>query len=250
MKAQAMILAAGRGQRMRPLTDATPKPLLPVQGQPLMQWHMQALARGGFTRLAVNTAWLGDQIEAHFGARMPWPGGGASEIASELVYSHEGRDFGDALETAGGIVRALPLLGDPFWAVAGDVYAPDFRFSAPVLESFAASGFLAQLWLVVNPPHHPRGDFGIGSDGRALNLPPEAPGPRFTFSGIGLYRAELFGAPWCEIAPGNPGGLHAPLAPLLRRAMDAGRVGAQLHTGRWTDVGTPERLAQLNAEPA
>lgn len=246
MKAQAMILAAGRGQRMRPLTDAMPKPLLPVQGQPLMQWHMQALARGGFTRLVVNTAWLGEQIEARFGAHAPWPAGGASDIA----YSHEGRDFGDALETAGGIVRALPRLDEVFWAVAGDVHAPDFRFSAPVVESFAASGLLAQLWLVVNPPHHPQGDFGIDADGRALDLPADAPGPRFTFSGIGLYRAELFGTPWCEIAPGNPEGIHAPLAPLLRRAMGAGRVGAQLHTGRWTDVGTPERLAQLNAEAA
>lgn len=250
MKAQAMILAAGRGQRMRPLTDATPKPLLTVQGQPLMQWHMQALARGGFTRLVVNTAWLGEQIEAHFGARVAWPPEGASALASDIAYSHEGRDFGDALETAGGIVRALPQLDDLFWAVAGDVYAPDFRFSAPVRESFAASGRLAQLWLVPNPPHHPRGDFGIGADGQALNLPAEAPGPRFTFSGIGLYRAELFRAPWCEIAPGNPEGVPAPLAPLLRRAMDAGRVGAQLHTGRWTDVGTPERLAQLNAGAA
>lgn len=231
---------------MRPLTDGTPKPLLEVRGKPLMQWPMEALARGGFTRLVVNTAWLGEQIGQRFGIAPRW----AEGLASQIAYSHEGRDFGAALETAGGIARALPLLDAAlFWCLAGDVYTPDFHFTQAQVQSFADSGRLAHLWLVPNPPHNPRGDFGIGEDGAALNLPPDDPAPRFTFSTIGLYRRELFAPPWCDIPPGNPAGVKAALAPLLRRAMDNGRVSAQLHTGRWTDVGTPERLAQLNTPP-
>jgi len=241
-----MVLAAGRGERMRPLTDATPKPLLAVQGKPLMQWPMEALAQGGFTRLVVNTAWLGEQIAQRFGTAPQWGAG----LGSRIAYSHEGLDFGEALETAGGICRALPLLdGDIFWCLAGDVHAPDFRFTAPLVQAFADSGRLAHLWLVPNPAHNPRGDFGIGQDGAALNLPADDPAPRFTFSTIGLYRRELFMAPYCDIPPGNAAGVKAALAPLLRRAMDNGSVSAQLHTGRWTDVGTPERLAQLNSSP-
>lgn len=232
----AMILAAGRGMRMRPLTDHTPKPLLPVRGKPLMQWAMEALARGGFERLVVNTAWLGEQISDHLA---DWP---QQHPGAQLSFSHEGLDFGYALETAGGISRALPLLDDVFWVLAGDVFAPDFEFAAQSVARFQASDDLAHLWLVPNPPHNPRGDFGLSADGRALD---QADGERFTYSTIGLYRRALFEPPWCETIPGNPQGTAAPLAPLLRRAMQAGRVGAQLFTGAWTDVGTPERLAQL-----
>ena len=243
--AQAMILAAGRGQRMRPLTDVTPKPLLAVRGKPLMQWSMEALARGGFQRLVVNTAWLGEQISDFFG---PIPASNGHEALSNLNgvtvrYSHEGRDFGGALETAGGIARALPLLGEVFWVLAGDVYAPDFAFAQAALDRFAASGRLAHLWLVPNPPHNPRGDFGLSADGQALNQADL----RHTFSTIALYRRALFEPPWCDIPCGNPQGTVAPLAPLLRAAMDAGQVSAELYTGAWTDVGTPERLAELNA---
>ncbi len=237
-----MVLAAGRGERMRPLTDTTPKPLLPVRGQPLLQWHMNALAHGGFTDIVINTAWLGEQISDHFG---PQPLSDLRQTLS-ISYSHEGRDFGGALETAGGIVRALPLLGDVFWVLAGDVFAPDFIFSREAVQRFAASDQLAHLWLVPNPPHNPKGDFGLSPEGLALNLPSDHPGPRYTYSTIGLYRRALFEAPWCEVPAGNPQGVRAALAPLLRRAMDAGRVSAELYTGRWTDVGTPERLAQLN----
>lgn len=239
----AIVLAAGRGERMRPLTDHTPKPLLTVRGQPLMQWPMEALWRGGFRHLVVNTAWLGPQIAEHFA---DWP---TRHPGGSLRFSHEGDDFGRALETAGGIVRALPLLDTVFWVLAGDVYAPDFVFSADALARFAASDALAHLWLVPNPPHNPQGDFGLAPDGRALNLPKDAASaaPRYTYSTIGLYRRALFEAPWCDIPPGNPEGVAAPLAPLLRRAMDAGRVSAELFTGDWTDVGTPERLAALNA---
>ena len=114
------------------------------------------------------------------------------------------------------------------------------------VQAFEASNHLAHLWLVPNPAHNPRGDFGLSADGLALNLPADDPAPRYTYSTIALLRAELFAAPWCDIPPGNPSGIKAPLAPLLRRAMDNGRVSAQLYTGRWTDVGTPERLAELN----
>jgi MurNAc alpha-1-phosphate uridylyltransferase len=234
MSTRAMILAAGRGERMRPLTDTMPKPLLDVQGKPLMQWPMEALAAGGFRRLVVNTDWLGELIVSRFGHR---------HAACEIAYSHEGRDFGGALETAGGIVRALPLLGDIFWVLAGDVFAPDFAFTRAAVERFAAGNRLAHLWLVPNPPHNLRGDFGISPDGLALNDAPQM----HTFSTIGLYRAALFAPPYCHIAAGNPGGVKAPLAPLLRAAMAEGRIGAERYEGTWTDVGTPERLAALNA---
>ncbi|MEZ5718213.1 MAG: nucleotidyltransferase family protein [Burkholderiaceae bacterium] len=242
----AMLLAAGRGERMRPLTDRTPKPLLAVRGTPLLQWHLQALAQAGVERVVINTAWLGTQISALFQDHFDLQGTTSKRKALLISYSHEDRDGGDALETAGGIARALPLLGDSFWLAAGDVFAPEFRFDASAAQAFAASGMLAHLWLVPNPAHNARGDFGLSPEGLALNLPPEDPRPRLTYSTIALLRAELFTLPWCDIPPGNPQGVKAPLAPLLRRAMDNGRVSAQLYTGQWTDVGTPERLAELN----
>ncbi|MDQ0036482.1 MurNAc alpha-1-phosphate uridylyltransferase [Variovorax boronicumulans] len=238
---RAMILAAGRGERMRPLTDATPKPLLEVRGKPLMQWPMEALAEGGFTQLVVNTDWLGAQISSRFGANPLLDGQGALSIS----YSDEGRDFGGALETAGGIVRALPLLGEVFWVAAGDVFAPDFRFTQASVDRFLANGKLAHLWLVPNPAHNLKGDFGLSAEGLALNTTPE----KYTFSTIGLYRAALFAPPYCVIPSGNPAGVKAPLAPILRAAMDNELVSAELYTGPWTDVGTPERLAQLNTTP-
>ncbi|WP_343590574.1 nucleotidyltransferase family protein [Paracidovorax wautersii] len=242
----AMLLAAGRGERMRPLTDATPKPLLAVQGRPLLEWHLRALAAAGVPRAVINTAWLGDQISQAFGSQFGLQPASDGRSALSISYSHEGRDFGGALETAGGIARALPQLGPVFWLAAGDVFAPDFVFAPEAAARFAVSGALAHLWLVPNPAHHPRGDFGLAPDGRLLNLPADHPGPRHTYSTIALLRTELFAAPWCDIPPGNPQGRPAPLAPLLRRAMDAGRVTGALYTGRWTDVGTPERLAELN----
>ena len=245
----AMLLAAGRGERMRPLTDHTPKPLLRVQGRPLLEWHLRALAAAGVTQAVINTAWLGEQISAYFSDHFALQGNTDERKQLSISYSHEGRDFGAALETAGGIARALPLLGPVFWLAAGDVFAPDFAFAAAEVQRFAASDHLAHLWLVPNPAHHPRGDFGLSPAGLALNLPPQDPAPRYTYSSIALLRAELFTPPWCDIPPGNPAGVAAPLAPLLRRAMDQHRVSAALYTGRWTDVGTPERLAALN-EPA
>ncbi len=235
-----MILAAGRGERMRPLTDVQPKPMLTVRGQPLMQWPMQALARGGFTRQLINTAWLGEKISTHFGRQLVRPG----LPTVDLSYSHEGQDFGHALETAGGIVRALPGLADVFWVAAGDVFAPDFVFSANAVQRFVASEQLAHLWLVPNPAHNPGGDFGLSAQGRVLNLAKGAPGCDYTFSTIALYKRSFFAD--CGLPAGNPAGTALALAPLLRAAMDRGLVSGEVYAGAWTDVGTPERLAQLN----
>jgi len=322
-RCSAIILAAGRGERMRPLTDTTPKPLLPVQGKPLMQWSMEALVRGGFGRVVINTAWLGEQIAArfhhHFGLEPSYPlrtsllnserssAAAASVTAAasarlvgplQIAYSHEGVDFGGALETAGGIARALALLcptlndaapssssssssfssssssssspspspspsgptgpsglrldgSDVFWVLAGDVFIPDFEFDPADVARFTASGKLAHIWLVPNPEHNPRGDFGLGTTdalgvGLALNLAKDDAQPRWTYSTIGLYRAALFQSPWCTIAAGNPQGTKAALAPLLRAAMNQQLVSAQVYTGTWFDIGTPERLAQIN----
>jgi N-acetyl-alpha-D-muramate 1-phosphate uridylyltransferase len=256
-----MLLAAGRGERMRPLTDSCPKPLLPVQGKPLMQWHLEALLHGGGQAVVINTAWLENRIVQTFGDHFglePLLNKGIQLSKSELLqlqYSMEGRDFGAALETAGGICRALPLLfptqhtlaPEVFWVLAADVFTPGFEFAQAAVARFAASGQLAHLWLVPNPAHNPRGDFGLdATSGLALNLPKDDPQPRYTYSTIGLYHRDLFAPPWCDIPPGNPQGVKAALAPLLRAAMDAGRVSAELYQGPWTDVGTPERLAQLN----
>lgn len=248
-----MLLAAGRGERMRPLTDVHPKPLLQVHGKPLMQWAMEGLWRAGVKNVVINTAWLGEQIPQHFGAQFVESAAAAASAPMQLHYSHEGLDFGGALETAGGIVRALPLLSDVFWVCAGDVFAPQFAFSPQDHDRFAASPHLAHIWLVPNPAHNPLGDFGVSDQGLALNLPrpaADAPAsavpPRYTFSTIALYKRAFFEAPWCPLPAGNPQGLQAPLAPMLRQAMDNRQVSASVYEGPWTDVGTPERLAHIN----
>ncbi|WBY04002.1 nucleotidyltransferase family protein [Ramlibacter tataouinensis] len=225
-----MVLAAGRGERMRPLTDLCPKPLLRVHGTPLIGWHLAALARAGYRQAVINTDWLGERLERHYGER---------HGPLQLAWSREGVDFGGALETAGGIARALPLLEDAFWVVAGDVYVPGFRFAPEALQRFAKGPRLAHLYLVRNPPHNPAGDFSITADGLLSN----AREGRHTFSTIGLYRKAFF----ASLPAGNPEGQKVPLAPLLRQAADNGQVSAQLYDGEWTDVGTPERLALLNA---
>lgn len=230
MSAQAMILAAGRGERMRPLTDTCPKPLLPVHGKPLIGYHLEALARGGCDEVVINTAWLGEQLEDHYGAR--------TAEGLRIRYSHEGKDFGGALETAGGILRALPLLGDAFWLLAGDVYMPQFRFTRAALERFAAGGKLAHIYLVPNPEHNPKGDFGLRADGLALNQADQ----RLTYSTTGMFRKGLFEG----LPAGNPEGRKVALAPLLRAAMDREQVSAEMYRGAWTDVGTPQRLHGLN----
>ena len=235
---RAIILAAGRGERMRPLTDVTPKPLLQVRGKPLIEWHIEGLAALGVREIVINTAHLEEQFVPALGDGSRW--------GVRLAYSHEGRDFGGALETLGGISRALPLLGDTFWVVAGDVFT-DFWASLAADQWVLTEGELARIALVPNPAHNARGDFGLSPEGRALNLPKDGGRPLYTYSTIGLYRRAFFEPPLCDVPVGNPQGIKAALAPLLRKGMDAGRVGARLHSGDWTDVGTPERLAQLNA---
>lgn len=230
----ALILAAGRGERMRPLTDRCPKPLLPVRGKPLIEWHLEALAAAGVTQVVINTAWLEAQFPATLGDGARW--------GLAIHYSTEGRDHGGALETAGGIAKAVPWLTrkgrDSFWVVSGDVFLPGFAFAAADAASFAASQELARLWLVANAPHHPQGDFGIDpTSGLAT-----AEAPRQTWASVGLFRAEMFAA----VAPGT----RLPLRPLLDAALAHGRLGAQPWDGVWTDVGTAERLAALNASQA
>jgi MurNAc alpha-1-phosphate uridylyltransferase len=223
----ALILAAGRGERMRPLTDITPKPLLPVRGKPLIEWHLEALARGGVRDVVVNTAWLEEQFPAALGNGERW--------GLRIRYSTEGRDHGGALDTAGGIVKALPWLGDPYWVVAGDVFLPGLPFDARL-----ADDRLAHLWLVPNAPHHPGGDFGIAPDGR-LTGAGSTDGPRFTWASVGLFRAALFEG----IEPGT----RLALRPVLERGIAAGRIDGSLWRGEWTDVGTAERWAALQDAP-
>jgi MurNAc alpha-1-phosphate uridylyltransferase len=229
----ALILAAGRGERMRPLTDACPKPLLPVRGKPLIEWHLEALAAAGVTQVVINTAWLEEQFPAVLGDGSRW--------GLAIHYSTEGRDHGGALETAGGIAKALPWLtqGGPqhFWVVSGDVFIPGFRFAAADAERFAHAPTLAHLWLVPNAPHHPDGDFGLDTT-RGVAVDAQ---PRRTWASVGLFRAPLF--------DGLPVGQAMKLRPLLDAALAQGRLGAEAWDGEWTDVGTLQRLDALNAEP-
>lgn len=245
---RAMILAAGRGERMRPLTDTCPKPLLPVGGRPLIAWHLERLARAGITDILVNHAWLGERIEAALGD------GRACGV--RLSYSAES----PALETAGGIARALPFFqGRPFLVMNGDVWCDWDPVRAIRLAAAWPADRLAHLVLVDNPGHHPEGDFVLHADGLVAPRPdagpgghpdehgrtppddaPRTPAPALTFAGIGLYRPALFAG----TDPDRP----APLAPLLRRAMAARAVSGERHAGRWIDVGTPARLAALDAE--
>ena len=240
MSKTAMILAAGRGERMRPLTDHTPKPLLPVGGKPLILWHLEKLAKAGFERIVINHAHLGDHIEELLGD--------GSAFGVELRYSREG----EALETAGGIATALPLIdAEIFPVINGDVFCDfDFQRFAGIMtqmqneNTFAPvqnKNTLAHLLLVDNPPHHPQGDFVLdGNLVKDKDLPFPLPPSPFTFSGIGVYRRELFAniEAWKK----------APLAPLLKAAMAQGKVTGEQYSGRWVDVGTVARLISLDNE--
>jgi MurNAc alpha-1-phosphate uridylyltransferase len=231
----ALILAAGRGERMRPLTDRIPKPLLPVRGKPLIVWHLEALARDGVREVVINTAWLEEQFPAALGD--------GSRYGVRITYSFEGRDHGGALETAGGIAKALPLLGEAFWVVSGDIHAPGFRFERAAAARFLARPErLAHLWLVPNPPYHPRGDFGLGADGLGLADGAGADGLRYTYANLALVRAGL-----CRgVSPGT----RAALGPLLYDAMREGRIGAERYDGAWHNVGTPAQLLALDRDAA
>lgn len=228
-----MIFAAGRGERMRPLTDDCPKPLLKVRGRPLIVWHIGNLVRAGITDIVINHAHLGRMIEDALGD--------GSKFGARIVYSPEN----PALETAGGVAQARHLLGNaPFVALAADIYCPHFDF-AQAKDTLAEADMwgkpyaadrrdVAWLYLVKNPAHHLQGDFALN-----LHTLANEGEPRYTFSGIGVYRPEIFDT--------IEAGTSAKLAPLLRAYAARGQVGGELYRGDWTDVGTVERLAQLNA---
>lgn len=225
---KVMILAAGRGERMRPLTDSCPKPLLEVGGKSLIVWHLERLRAAGLHRVVINHAWLGPLVEAALGD--------GSRFGMQIEYSPEQR----ALETAGGIALALPKLQDegPFLVVNGDIWCDfDFARAASIAAQMASAAPSSLAWLVMvpNPPQHLEGDFAL-SHGRVN----DQDGKRFTFSGIGVYQPALFAG----VEPGS----SAKLAPLLRTAMQAGQVAGELFTGRWEDIGTPQRLEALDRE--
>lgn len=224
---RALIFAAGKGERMRPLTEHTPKPLLPVGGKPLVAWHLEKLAAIGVRDVVLNIAWLAERFEPVLGDGSRW--------GLRLHFSREGAE---PLETGGGMLHALPLLGEgPFLAINGDIWT-DYDLAR--LPSRPRG--VAHLVMVDNPPQHPRGDFHLGADG-SLQADPE---PRLTFSGIGLYDPAVLNG-W----PLEPGADASPprfkLAPLLYAAMARGEASGEHHRGAWTDVGTPQRLAELDA---
>lgn len=215
---KAMILAAGFGERMRPLTDTTPKPLLQVNEKPLIQYHIERLVAAGVTELVVNVAWLGEQLKAFLGD--------GSAFGATISISDEG----SPLETAGGIQKALPLLGEePFMVLNGDVWT-DYDFASLAARDLGEAD--AHLVLVPNPAQHPEGDFALQGE----NIQNEGK-QRFTFAGVGLYAPRFFAG----LPPGS-----APLAPLIRASADAGRVSGEFYGGLWFDIGTPERLGELD----
>lgn len=230
---KAMIFAAGRGERMRPLTDTCPKPLLSVRGRPLIVWHILNLVRAGITDIVINHAHLGDQIEQALGD--------GSQYGARIAYSPEAT----ALETAGGVAAARHLLGDePFLAISGDIYCPYFDFEQvkDVLHDADMWGHpypadqrdVAWLYLVKNPAFHPEGDFGL-----TLYSVTNDGAPRWTFGNIGVYRPEIF--------DGIAAGSHAKLGPLLRHYIERGQVGGEVYEGEWHNVGTIAQLDALNA---
>jgi len=237
---KAMILAAGRGERMKPLTDNCPKPLLTVRGIPLIEYHINALAKIGISEIVINHAWLGQKLIDYLGDGSQW------QVKIHFSEEHQ------ALETAGGIIKALPLLGnDPFLIVNGDVFT-DFDFNdIPVLPTDK----LAHLWLVNNPVHNLAGDFGI-KDGLLQNIGANAEGDQrqksYTYSGIALFKPNFFKQEFLEQShfTHDPEcldkGTSLTLAPLLRMMAEKNKITANVLSATWTDVGTPERLAQLN----
>jgi MurNAc alpha-1-phosphate uridylyltransferase len=233
---KALLFAAGRGERMRPLTETTPKPLLEAGGKRLIEWHIEKLASAGVRDIVVNIA--------HLAERFPEALGDGSRHGVHIEYSREGET---PLETGGGMLHALPLLGDePFLAVNADTFT-DFDFTTLPAEPRG----VAELVLVDNPPQHPQGDFGIDANGKLL---PRADSPgamrALTFAGIGVYRPEIL-SDW-QAATGDASGAHEnpprfSITPLLRTAIARGEIDWRHHRGFWTDVGTPQRLAGLNA---
>jgi MurNAc alpha-1-phosphate uridylyltransferase len=228
---RALVFAAGKGERMRPLTNDTPKPLLAAGGKPLVEWHLEKLAAIGIREVVLNVSWLADRFEPTLGNGSRW--------GLRLHYSHEGPE---PLETGGGMLHALRLLGDaPFIAVNGDIWT-DYDFSRLPTRPRA----MAHLVMVDNPPQHPAGDFRLEANGTLRG----DGAPKLTYSGIGVYDPRILTG-WREVIGRAPGTELSPprfkLAPLLFDAMARGEIHGEHHRGRWTDVGTPQRLAELDA---
>jgi MurNAc alpha-1-phosphate uridylyltransferase len=232
---KALVLAAGRGERMRPLTDTCPKPLLKVRGKPMVEWHLMALAAAGVKEVVINTAWLEDQFPAALGDGSRW--------GLRLHYQAEGARHGQALETAGGIATALPLLAprgdEAFWVVSGDIVAPGFAFDAADARRFGHSTALGHLWLVPNPTFNAQGDFAMAADGRLSRAGEVGQERAWTYANLALLKPALVAG----VAPGT----RAPLGPCLFEAAAAGRLAGQAWGGEWHNVGTPDQLAALGA---
>jgi N-acetyl-alpha-D-muramate 1-phosphate uridylyltransferase len=228
MTARALILAAGRGERLRPLTDHTPKPLLPVRGKPMIEWHLEALARAGVREVVVNTAWLEDQFPATLGDGARW--------GLSIRYSMEGHAFGGALETAGGIATAMPWLApkgdEAFWVVSGDIHAPAFAFGDAERAAFERTGDLGRIWLVPNPDFNAAGDFAL--EGDRCSRDGER---RWTYANLALFRPAIVRG----LAPG----IRAPLGQRLFDAAAAGQLGGQVWAGEWHNIGTAAQWQAL-----
>jgi MurNAc alpha-1-phosphate uridylyltransferase len=226
MTARALILAAGRGERLRPLTDHHPKPLLPVRGKPLIEWHLEALARAGVREVVINTAWLEEQFPAALGDGARW--------GLTLRYSMEAKAYGGALETAGGIATALPWLAptgdESFWVVSGDIFAPTFDYPEAARRAFDAGSDIGHVWLVPNPDFHPHGDFALAPGGRVRREGERA----WTYANVALLKPQIVAG----IAPGT----RAALGYRLFDAAEAGTLGGEVWRGEWHNVGTAEQM--------
>lgn len=227
----AMILAAGRGNRMRPLSDTTPKPLLHIHGKPMIVWHLEKLARAGVQTVVINTAWLDEQFPETLGDGSRW--------GLNIHYCMEIRDFGHPLGIAGGIINALPKLGDAFWLISGDIYIPDFEYAPDIANSFLKRSSLAHLWVIPNPPYHPKGDFGIDENGFGIAKKAGADGLLWTYASIALMRPETLA--------GLPAKFETSFINALFEHMRHQRIEVEPYLGRFENVGTPEQLAALNA---
>lgn len=229
---KAMILAAGRGTRMQPLSDTTPKPLLHIHGKPMIVWHLEKLAKAGIKEVVINTAWLEEQFPQTLGDGSRW--------GLKIHYCMEQRYHGQALGTAGGIINALPYLGDVFWLVSGDIYAPDFDYSENIARQFIERRHLARLWVIPNPPYHPEGDFGIDENGLGLPKQVGPDGKLWTYASIALMRPELFA--------GLPASPKTSFIDPLFKHMHQKHIEVVPYHGRFENVGTPEQLAEINAQ--
>lgn len=229
---KAFILAAGRGERMRPLSDKTPKPLLLVHGKPIIVWHLEKLALAGVKEVVINTAWLEEQFPQTLGDGSRW--------GLKIHYCMEQRDFGHPIGTAGGIINGYPYLSDVFWLISGDVFAPDVDYSSHISQQFIEKGALARLWVVPNPPYHQQGDFGIDENGLGLAQQAGPDGKLWTYASIALMRKEVFS--------GLPAEFETSFIDPLFKYMHQKKIEVVPYHGRFENIGTPEQLEEVNKQ--